>query len=246
MRRSERPLLLLPRPLLFGFLILFALQVGYHQLRQQSFEAEYQALENPLDLSMYRTLAMGSEELLGYLLIIRLQLHDNQLGRHFRYDLIDYDRLIRWLDLVSEINRDTEYPMLLASRIYSQTGDPARLRKILAFIERRFGDNPQLHWRRLAEASVIAKHKLGDLERALSYAERLARLPTDVEMPQWARDMEFLLLAELNEVESAIVIIEAMLQSGSVTDPVERRFLESQLSEFRQTLFESQQKAGSN
>ena len=246
MRRSERPLLLLPRPLLFGFLGLFALQVGYHQLRQYAFEPGYQALDNPLSAEMYRTLAMGSEELLGYLLIIRLQLHDNQLGRHFRYGLIDYDRLIRWLDLVSEINRDTEYPMLLASRIYTQTGDPVRLRKILAFIERRFGDNPQLHWRRLAEASVIAKHKLGDLDRALAYAERLARLPASVEMPQWARDMEFLLRAELNEVESAIAIIEAMLQSGSVLDPDEHRFLESRLSEFRQTLFESQHNTGSN
>lgn len=242
MRRSERPLLLLPRPLLFGFLILFALQVGYHQLRQQSFEAEYQALENPLDLSMYRTLAMGSEELLGYLLIIRLQLHDNQLGRHFRYDLIDYDRLIRWLDLVSEINRDTEYPMLLASRIYTQTGSPERLIKMLGFVERRFDDNPQLHWRRLAEASVIAKHKLEDLDFALRLAQKLAAQPATVEMPHWARDFEFLLLADLNEFESAIAIIQALLQSKSIKDPDELKFLREKLLDFQQKLFESQQK----
>jgi uncharacterized Zn finger protein len=60
-------------------------------------------------------------------------------------------------------------------------------------------------------------------------------------MPPWARDFEFLLLAELNEVESAIAIIEAMLQSGSVQDPDELHFLQGKLSELQQKLSESQQ-----
>ena len=48
-------------------------------------------------------------------------------------------------------------------------------------------------------------------------------------------------LAELNEVESAIAIIQAMLQSGSVRDPDELRFLQGKLSDLQQKLFESQQ-----
>ena len=60
-------------------------------------------------------------------------------------------------------------------------------------------------------------------------------------MPNWARDFEFLLLAELNELESAIAIIEALLQTESVNDPDERRFLQEKLLDFRQMLFESQQ-----
>jgi uncharacterized Zn finger protein len=131
--------------------------------------------------------------------------------------------------------------MLLASRVYTSTSDHAQLRRILEFIERRFDDDPQLHWRRLAEASVIAKHKLGDLDMALDMARKLARQPASVEMPPWARDFEFLLLSELNEVESAIAIIEAMLQSGSVQDPDELHFLQGKLSELQQKLSESQQ-----
>jgi hypothetical protein len=240
-RRGERPLLLLPRPLLLGFLVLLASQLLYHHLGRAQMAINYQALEKPLSAQAYRGMALGSEQLLGYLLAIRLQLHDNQVGQHFRYSLIDYEVLIDWLELISAISPHSEYAMLLASRIYSQTSDPNRLRQILAFIERRFDENPQLHWRRLAEASLLAKHKLHDLERALQMAEKIARQPASVQMPPWARDFQFLLLAELNEFESAIAIIQALLQSKAVADPDEKRFLEEKLLDFQQKLLDYQQ-----
>ena len=241
MRRGERPLLLLPRPLLLGFLALLASQLLYHHVGRVQMAINYQALEKPLSAQAYRGMALGSEQLLGYLLAIRLQLHDNQVGQHFSYSLIDYEVLIDWLELISVISPHSEYAMLLASRIYSQTSDPNRLRQILAFIERRFDENPQLHWRRLAEASLLAKHKLHDLERALQMAEKIARQPASVQMPPWARDFQFLLLAELNEFESAIAIIQALLQSKAVADPDEKRFLEEKLLDFQQKLLDYQQ-----
>ena len=241
MRRGERPLLLLPRPLLLGFLVLFACQLLYHHAGRTQTALNYQALYTPLSAPVYRGIAIGSEQLLGYLLAIRLQLHDNQAGQHFRYSLIDYEILIEWLDRITELSPGTEYPMLLASRVYTSTGDQARLREILGFIQRRFDDNPQLHWRRLAEASVIAKHKLQDLELALAMAEKLTQQPPSIEMPNWARDFQFLLLAELNELESAIALIQALLQTDAIHDPDEKRFLEGKLLDFQQKLFESRQ-----
>ena len=241
MRRGERPLLLLPRSLLLVFLLLLAAQLLYHHAGRAQMTANYQALDKPFSAPLYRGLAMGSGQLLGYLLAIRLQLHDNQAGQHFRYSLIDYDVLIDWLELISALSPQSGYSTLLASRIYSQTGDPDRLRQLLAFIERRFDENPQLHWRRLAEASLLAKHKLHDLERALQMAEKISRQPESVQMPQWARDFRFLLLAELNEFESAIAIIQALLRSKAVADPDEKRFLEEKLSTFQQNLLDFQQ-----
>ena len=241
MRRGERPLLSLPRPLLLAFGLLLLFQTVHHHFDRERLQNTYHGLSEPLGANTYRGLAMGSEQLLGYLLALRLQLHDNQAGRHFRYSLIDYSLLIEWLDRITEISAGTEYPMLLASRVYTNTSDRERLRLILAFIERRFDDDPQLHWRRLAEASVIAKHKLGDLDLALAMARKLARQPASVEMPHWARDFEFLLLAELNELESAIAVIQALLQTDAVNDPDERRFLQGKLLDFQQKLFESQQ-----
>ena len=234
-------MLSLPRPLLLAFLLLLLAQLVHHHHDQERFETQYRELGKPFSAIIYRGLAMGSEQLLGYLLAIRLQLHDNQVGRHFRYNLIDYRLLIDWLDRISEVSQGTEYPMMLASRVYTATDDHQQLRLILGFIERRFDDDPQLHWRRLVEASVAAKHKLDDLEMALGMARKLASQPASVSMPHWARDFEFLLLAELNELETAITIIQALLQTEAVNDPDERRFLQGKLLDFQQKLSESQQ-----
>lgn len=241
MRRAERPLLQLPRALLWGFLVFLSGQVIFHQYRLASADADYQPLARPLSVSAYHGLAMGSEQLMSYLLAIRLQLHDNQAGQHYSYRKIDYQRLVDWLEQISDLNPSSEYPMLLASRVYSQTRDPDRLRLILGFIQRRFDDDPQLHWRRLAEATVIARHQLDDQDFALQMAEKLARQPASVVMPGWARDMRFLLLEDMNELESAIAIIQALLQTAAVTDVDERRFLEGKLLNFQQKLFESRQ-----
>ncbi len=241
MRRGERPIISLPRPLLLGFLLLFAAQVFYHHFASLRFESDYQQLGKPFSATTYRGISMGSEQLAGYLLAIRLQLHDSQAGRYFSYDRIDYSILVDWLHKITMVSPGTEYPMLLASRVYSSARDRERLRLILEFIQRRFDDDPQLHWRRLAEASVIAKHKLEDLDLALSMAKKLAQQPASVKMPHWARDFEFLLLAEMNELESAIAVIQALVRTDAIKDPDEKRFLEGKLLEFQQKLFESGQ-----
>ena len=97
----------------------------------------------------------------------------------------------------------------------------------------------------MTEASLIAKHQLEDLPLALGLAEKLAIQPDTVVMPPWARDMRFLLLAKMNEFESAIAIIQALLVSQAVHDPDEERFLREKLSDFQQKLFESQQTSDS-
>jgi hypothetical protein len=241
MRRAERPVLSLPAPLLLAFLALMGIQIWYHHVNQLRFETSYNPLGQPFDAATYRSISMGSEQLFGYLLAIRLQLHDSQAGKYFVYSQIDYGTLIDWLDQITLVSPGTEYPMLLASRVYATTRDERRLRLILDFIEQRFDDDPQLHWRRLIEASLIAKHRLQDLGLALRMAEKVTAQPASVEMPNWARDFQFLLLADLNELESAIAVIEALLQTGAVDDPDEKRFLQGKLLDFQQKLFESQQ-----
>ena len=241
MRRGERAFKDLPQPLIVGFVFLFGVQLWFHHHSQRSLESEYRPLTAPLSASMYQGLSMGSHGLMGHLAALRLQLHDNQLGRHFSYRRLDYSQLVEWLETVSEISPDNEYPMLLASRVYSSTRDPAQLRLLVAFIESRFEHNPQLYWRRMTEAMLIAKHQLNDLNLALRLAEKVAIQPQSVEMPQWARDFRFLLLADLNQLESAIAIIQALLSTGSIKDPDELRFLRDKLSKFQQELFETQQ-----
>ena len=242
MQRSYRPLLSVPWLLLVIFMLVLSLQILSHQLVGQEYGVEYKELAKPFSESTYRGLSMGSEQLISYLLSLRLQLHDNQAGRHIRYDFIDYDLLIGWLKTIQQINSASEYPMLLASRIYSQTPDKSQMRKILKYINDSFLINPELFWRNQAEATVIAKHRLGDLQLALDMAEKLFRLPASLEIPQWARDMHFLLLADLNEFETTIIIIKSILESDTVKDPDQIRFLKQKLSEFQQKLSKFERK----
>ena len=243
MKRSERPLSQLPRPLWIGFLILFCLQVLVHQFALHHKAVNYRPLASPFAATIYQGLSMGSEQLFSYLLAIRLQLHDNQAGKHIRYSQLDYERLVNWLDQIYQLNTQSEYTMMLASRVYSQTRDRDRLRTMLEYIDRTFMHNPQLHWRRLAEASVIAKHQLGDLPLALRMADKLSSQPASVEMPRWARDIQFILLGDMNEFEAAITIISALLQSDAINDPDELHFLQEKLLYFQQKLSELRQKS---
>ena len=65
-------MLLLPRLLLLGFVVMFGVQLLYHHLSRAQMAANYQALDQPLSAAVYRGIAMGSEQLLGYLLAMRL------------------------------------------------------------------------------------------------------------------------------------------------------------------------------
>jgi len=241
MRRSERPFLQVPLPILLGFISIFIVQVFVHQSFQSDRDVEYKPLAKPLSPGIYQGFSMGSYQLASYLLTMRLQLHDNQAGRHVAYEALNYPLLIEWLVLLGDLNIESEYPMMLASRVYSQTRDKKQLKLLLGYIDKTFKKNPQKHWRRQAEATVIAKHQLGDKTLALTMAKSLTEQPEEILMPRWARDMQFLLLGDLNEFESAIALIQALLQSGSIVDPDEHRFLQEKLLLFQQNLSEYQQ-----
>lgn len=241
MKRNERPFNSLPKPLLVGFVVLFLAQILITQLSLSKSELAYKPLPELLASSTYRIGSMGSDKLMSYLLAIQLQLHDNQSGKHIRYEKLDYQKLANSLNQIYRLNPESAYPALLASRVYSQTTDKNNLRLMISFIQNSFTQNPQLNWRRMTEATILAKHQLSDLTLALSLAKQLSNQPADVVMPHWARDIEFILLGEMNEYETGIAIIVALIQSGSIDDPDEQQFLQEKLLGFQQKLLESQQ-----
>ena len=241
MKRTERPFNTIPRKLFICFLIMLVIQIWTARLLIFEVEHVLKPLPEPFTAQTYRIVSMGSDQLLSYLLSIRLQLFDNQSGKHIRYEQLNYTTLVRWLDQIHRLNVQSEYPTMLASRVYGQVVDEKKLRMMVNFIRKSFNQNPQLHWRRMTEATILARHKLGDLELALSMAEQLTSQPAYVIMPHWARDMQFILLGEMNEFEAGIAIILGLLESGSISDTDEKRFLKEKLLDFQQKLLDSQQ-----
>ena len=54
MRRMERPIAQLPRPLLWAFVLVLFCQLLFHYFSQSQLEASYQPLTSPLQASTYR------------------------------------------------------------------------------------------------------------------------------------------------------------------------------------------------
>lgn len=241
MKSRERSLSQTPLFVVVGLVFFGALQFSHHYFLQTAQSVDYRHLDEPLDARSYLALSMGSDKLVSYLLLLKVQLHDNQKGSHINYRHLDYAVLSRWLLTLGKLNLQSDYAAFLASRVYSQVPDTGKIRQMINVIETLFRANPEQHWRRMAEACLLAKHQLKDLPRALELAQQVADLPVTVKIPYWARDMRLVLLDELDQYESAQLLISSLLQSGEIKDPDEIRFLQQRLLKIQQKMLENEQ-----
>ena len=86
----------------------------------------------------------------------------------------------------------------------------------------------------MAQSAIQAKHRLKDLPLALGFARDLTRLTSAKHVPAWARDMTFIILEEMGELEAAQFVIGGLLADGQITDPHEFRFLTHRLELLKQ------------
>jgi hypothetical protein len=85
----------------------------------------------------------------------------------------------------------------------------------------------------MAEAAIIAKHRLHDLPLALRYSNALLEHASNA--PGWAREMSIAVLEDMGELEAARVLIGGLLHDGRLRDPHEIRFLQQRLRELEET-----------
>jgi hypothetical protein len=189
----------------------------------------------PPTMNSLRLAALGEPIGLGVALALRLQAFDTQPGISIPFRELDYPNVVRWLDSIMMLDPLSAYPLLLASQVYSQVPDDAKQRIILDFVFDKFREDPVRRWRWLAHASIIAKHRLGDPQLALTYARAIATEANDPAVPSWARQMHIFLLEDLGEHEVAKILLGGLLASGTVTDANEARFLMERLKALEPT-----------
>jgi hypothetical protein len=175
-------------------------------------------------------LALGERIAFAKLLMLWLQVFDQQAGVSVPFAQLDYARLEQWLERILSLDPLAQYPLLAASRVYGEVADPARQRRMLAFVEQAFRQDPAHRWQWLAHAVYVAKHRLHDAALALRYATLLATATTPGMAPSWARQMHIFVLEDMGAIEAARVLLGALLASGEVTDPAEQRFLRQRLA----------------
>ena len=160
-----------------------------------------------------------------------IQAFDAQAGAGVAIRDLEAAPVLDWLRVSAELDPDSEYPLLLATRVYAEAMAPQDSRLMLEWVRTRVEAYPQ-HWKWLAHALHVARHRLHDMALASSYAATLARVaPSD--SPVWARQAHALLLADMDELEGAATLIGALLEGGSIADPGEREFLARRLHDLR-------------
>lgn len=226
----ERPVSHVPRWVLalLGIALAVQLAVALGLPRPRAAAAD---LGQPPGLATLRLAAFGDPVPLAKLLMLYLQAFDYQGGSRLPYRDLDYERLEAWLDRILALDPDGQYPLMSASRLYAQVPDTAKQRRMLDFVYRRYLEDPNRRWPWLAHATVLAKHELKDLPLARRYAVALQQHTTTPDAPLWVRQMEPFILEDMNELETAKVLIGGLIASGQVKDERDLRLLERRLKE---------------
>ncbi|RKZ35888.1 MAG: hypothetical protein DRQ37_05415 [Gammaproteobacteria bacterium] len=229
-RRREKPLTAVPWPVLVLLLLGLFLQLVWHAV-QPAATAEAKDLTAPPTAESLRVAGLGAALVVSRATMLWLQAFDNQPGVSIPFRDLDYERVTQWLGTILTLDPRGQYPLLAASRVYAEVQATDKRRIMLDFVYRQFLEDPDRRWRWLAHAAIVAKHRLNDLPLALTYARAITEYATGPAVPFWARDMTFIILEDMGELEAARVLVGGLLDSGTITDPHEIRFLSKKLEE---------------
>lgn len=236
-----RPLSQLPRWLLPAFALILAVQIGWQAGHTRSTTRAEDLPPAPTAAAL-RLAALGEPAALSRAAMVWLQAFDSRGDNTMPYQRLDYERLAHWLGAILALDPRSDYPLFSASRVYAETADPARQRRMFEFIAGQFALDPNRRWPAMAHAALLAKHRLRDLPLALRYAAAIQRQVTDPSVPLWAKQMEVFILEDMNELQAAKVMLGGMLATGQITDPEELRFLEGRLKALEDRLGNSPSK----
>ena len=226
MASGERSFTAVPRAVGLALLAALVLQIAW-QWAQPKLVASAAALTAPPPLAALRVASIGEPVVLAQLMTLYLQAFDNQPGISIPFRDLDYRRVTQWLATLLNLDPLGQYPLLMASQVYSQVPYQARQRMMFDFVHEQFLRDPNRRWRWLAHATIMAKHRLNDSALALSYADEIARRAPAA--PHWARQMRIFILEDIGELESARIMLGGLLAGGEIKDEHELHFLTERL-----------------
>ncbi|MEA3105830.1 MAG: hypothetical protein QOI88_435 [Gammaproteobacteria bacterium] len=205
-----------------------AANVLFQRLNPPTWSDAY-VLGNPPPTAAVRAATLGEPVFAGYLVMLYVQNLNVHLGLATPLAAIDRPVILRWLDLVTDLDPGSGYPLLLATGHFAETGSPEQRRLMLDWVYRRFEERPNQRWEWLVHAVYVARHVLNDNALAEYYAAALRTRVTDPKAPSWVRQMDLLLHADLGEAADARAILGGLVAAGQIRSPAELKFLESRL-----------------
>ena len=232
---AERALTDVPKLVLAMLAGALALQIGL-KLAHPVVPPAASDLRPPPSQWSLRLASLGDPIPLAKLLMLYLQSFDYQAVNRIPFRDLNYDTVQQWLLRVLWLDPRGQYPLLAASRLYADVPDEPKTRLMLEFVYRQFLDDPDRRWPWLAHAAAVAKHRLKDLPLARRYAAAIQQHANGPDVPLWAKQMEVFILEDMDELETARIMIGGFLSSGTVRDPAEIRFLDQRLRDIEARL----------
>lgn len=230
MNAEQRPVHAVPRWLWGALAAALAAQLAVHATapaRRQSADD----LPPAPRAEVLRLASLGEPLALARVAMLYLQSFDLGGANASPYQRLDYSRLTAWLESILALDPRSQYALFCAARVYAENRDPQRMRQMLDFVYREFFADPNRRWPWLAHAALLAKHELNDLPLARRYAAAIDRHTTASDVPLWAKQMEIFILEDMNELDAARIMLGGLIESGTITDPAELRFLRERLAE---------------
>lgn len=226
---AERAISTVPGMVLLLLAAALALQLALKALEPRPAATSADLPQAP-PIAALRLASLGEPIAAANVLSLYLQAFDTQPGISIPFKDLDYDRVEDWLIQILQLDPPGQYPLLMATQVYSRVPDEKKQRQMLDLAYRQFLLDPNQRWRWLAHAAIMAKHRLHDLALALRYARAINQHATSAEVPQWARQMYLFVLEDLGEHETAKILLGGLLASGAITDAHEARFLTQRLN----------------
>jgi hypothetical protein len=195
-----------------GLLILLAALLAHGTLawHHRTLHAGWPGVPSPPSGALAPLLTLGDDQLFYRSAAFGLQNMGDGGGRTTPLAHYDYGRLEAWLRLLDELDPQADYAPTLAGYYFGQSPVPDDLRRIVAYLRTIGARDPARHWRWLAHAVYLARHRLHDVALALEVARDLAGLAGS-EAPLWVRQMPAFVLADVGEREAARDLLETIL-----------------------------------
>lgn len=228
MTNRLRPMASVPRLAWLLLACALLLQLGW-RWSQNNHAAQAQPLPAPPPLAAVRLASLGDPLAMAKGWLLYLQAFEDQPGASLPWRSLDYDHLASWLETGLLLDPRSQYALVAASEVYAGVSDPVRTQRMLDFVARSFKNDPAHRWPAMAQAVLIAKHQLHDLPLALAYARQLRLQTAGVPVPPWVREMEAFILEDMDQLESAQIVLGGLIQDGQISDPHELAFLARRL-----------------
>lgn len=155
-----------------------------------------------------KAFSFGDEQMAFRYYGYKLQFAGDLFGRVTPLKDYDYAKLYKWWKVLDEIDPISDLVVNMVTYYFGATQNPKeQLPYVVKFIEEHSDKNPELKWWWYAQAVYNARYGAEDDVTALRIANKLAKLPKELRIPIWTRQLEAFIYEKRGEFQPACDII---------------------------------------